>query len=136
MNIKNLLIASLVGSVVNLFIVNVPLFNLVNCLLCVGLWGCAVLAVGFYRRMTGSVSLIQALAIGTLTGIWVALFGLLLSLIGRPGATAIVTSFQQFFPIDKSFQIPSGGRILAPLAGAFVDFVFGIVGGVIFRSKQ
>jgi hypothetical protein len=140
MNIKNLVIASLAGSVVSLFIVNVPLFNLVNCLLCAGLWGCAVLAVGLYRRLTGSLTLVQAVVIGTLTGIWAAFFGLLLSLIGRSGATALITSFQQFLPTDKSFQITSGGKILVPLAGAFIDVVFGIVGGVIggltFKTKK
>jgi hypothetical protein len=141
MNIKNLVIASLAGSVVSLFIVNVPVFNLVNCLLCVGLWGCALLAVGLYRRMTGSVSLVQAVVIGTLTGIWAAFFGLLLSLIGRSGAAALITSFREFLPIDHSIPITTtGGKVLTNLAGAFIDVAFGIVGGVVgglfFKTRK
>jgi hypothetical protein len=132
MNIKNLVIASLTGSAVSLFIVNVPLFNLVNCLLCIGLWGCAFLAVWLYRRMTGSVTLAQAVVIGTLTGVWAAVFGLLLSLIGRPGDAALITSFREFLPIDQTFQVTSTiGKILMHLAGALIDVVFGIIGGVI-----
>lgn len=140
MNAKNLIIASLVGAAASLVLVNVPVLNLVNCLLCVGFWGSAVFAVWLYHRMTGSVTLGQAVTIGTLTGFWAGLFGFLLSFVGLAGAGALLNSYQSFLPADASIQMPAASGIPFTLAGVCVDIVFGsiggLIGGLIFRNKK
>ena len=138
MNAKNLAVASLVGAVASLLAVNVPFLNLVNCLLCVGFWGSAVLAVWIYARMTGSVTLKDALIVGLATGLATGILGLALSFIGLAGGAAIANSIRALAP-DAQIDIPEGSRLVFNLAGALVDIVFGAVGGLIggllFRKK-
>ena len=138
MNAKNLLIASLVGAVASLLAVNVPILNLVNCLLCVGFWGSAVLAVWLYARMTGSVTLKDAVIIGLATGLATGILGLALSFIGLAGGAALANSIRTVAP-DAQVDIPEGSGLIFNLAGVLVDIVFGAVGGLIggllFRKK-
>ncbi len=139
MNGKNLLIASLVGAVASLLAVNVPFVNLINCLLCIGFWGSAVLAVWIYTRLTGPVTLKDAVIIGLATGLATGILGLALSFIGLAGGAAIANSIQTLAP-DAEIDIPEGSGLIFNLAGVLVDIVFGAVGGLIggllFRKKQ
>jgi hypothetical protein len=140
MNTKNLILASLIGGVVSLLVANVPVVSLVNCLLCIGFWGSAVLAVWIYFRMTGSLTLGQAVAIGTLTGFWAGLFGFLLSFVGLAGAAALLNSYKSIIPANSSIQMPADSGLPFTIAGVCVDLVFGIIGGLIggliFRTKK
>jgi len=130
MNGKNLLIASLVGAVASLLAVNVPFVNLINCLLCIGFWGSAVLAVWIYTRLTGPVTLKDAVIIGLATGLATGILGLALSFIGLAGGAAIANSIQTLAP-DAEIDIPEGSGLIFNLAGVLVDIVFGAVGGLI-----
>ena len=76
MNTKNLIIASLIGGLISIILSNVPIINLVNCLLCAGFWLGPLFAVWFYKRQTGTVTLGQGAAIGALAGVWAGVFGL------------------------------------------------------------
>ena len=138
MNAKNLLIASLVGAVASLLAVNVPFLNLINCLLCVGFWGSAILAVWLYARMTGAVTLKDAVIIGLATGLATGILGLALSFIGLAGGAALANSIQAVAP-DAQIDLPEGSGLIFNLAGVLVDIVFGAVGGLIggllFRKK-
>jgi hypothetical protein len=140
MNTKNLILASLVGGAVSLIVANVPYISLVNLLLCVGFWGSAVLAVWLYFRMTGSVTLGQAVAIGTLAGFWAGLFGFLLSFIGLAGASALLNSYKSILPADAAFQMPPEAGMAFTIGGVCFDIVFGaiggLVGGLIFRNRN
>ncbi len=139
MNVKNLLIASLVGAVASLLAVNVPFLNLINCLLCVGFWGSAILAVWLYARMTGAVTLKDAVIIGLATGLATGILGLVLSFIGLAGGAALANSIRAVAP-DAQLDLPEGSGLIFNLAGVLVDIVFGAVGGLIggllFRKKQ
>jgi hypothetical protein len=139
MNAKNLLIASLVGAAASLLAVNVPFLNLINCLLCVGFWGSAILAVWLYARMTGPVTLKDAVIIGLATGLATGILGLALSFIGLAGGAALANSIRAVAP-DAQIDIPGGSGLIFNLAGVLVDIIFGAVGGLIggllFRKKQ
>jgi hypothetical protein len=140
MNIKNLIIASLIGGVVSLIAVNVPFLNLVNCLLCIGFWGSAVLAVWIYQRMTGSVTLGQAVVIGMATGLWAGVIGFGLSFIGLAGGAALANSFKMVAPAEAKIDIPEGSGVIFNLCGVGVDIAFGAIGGLIggalFRPRK
>ena len=100
MNTKNLLISSLVGGLVITVLANVPILNFINCLLCAGFWGGAVLAVWLYRRQSGSMTLGQAVGVGALSGLFAGVIGFLLSFTGLTGAQALLDSYAQFAPPD------------------------------------
>jgi hypothetical protein len=138
MNRKNLVIASLAGAVASLLAVNVPFVNLINCLLCVGFWGSAVFAVWLYRRMTGPVTLKDAVIIGLATGLATGILGFMLSFAGLAGGAALAQSIKAAAP-DAEFDIPDGSGVMFNLAGVLVDIVFGgiggLVGGALFRKK-
>ena len=141
MNSKNLLTASLVGGLVSTILSNVPIINLVNCLLCAGFWAGPLLAVWMYKRQGGALSLAQGIGIGALAGVWAGLFGFLLSFVGLAGAGALMQSYAKFLPPDAGVQEPLVGpaSILFNLIGVGVNIMFGAIGGLIggamFRSK-
>ncbi len=68
MNTKNMWIAIASGAAMSLLLANVPLLNMVNILLCAGFWVSPLFAVWLYRRLTGSVTLLDGVKIGVLTG--------------------------------------------------------------------
>ncbi|MCJ7513921.1 MAG: hypothetical protein MUO23_13280 [Anaerolineales bacterium] len=133
MNTKNLLIASLVGGLTITLLANVPILNFINCLLCAGFWGGAILAVWLYKRLTGSVTLGQGVAVGTLAGVLAGTFGFLLSFAGLAGAQALVNSYSQFLPPEAAMEPALSGSmsILFNLLGVVTNIVFGAIGGLI-----
>jgi hypothetical protein len=141
MNTKNLLISSLVGGLVITVLANVPILNFVNCLLCAGFWGGAVLAVWLYRRQSGSMTLGQAVGVGALSGLFAGVIGFLLSFTGLTGAQALLDSYAQFAPPDAELMTPlSGvGAIAINFMGVLTNIVFGaiggLIGGAIFKTR-
>jgi len=141
MNTKNLLIASLVGGVAITLLANVPILNFINCLLCAGFWGGAILAVWLYKRLTGSLTLGQAVAVGTLAGVFAGVLGFLLSFAGLAGAQALMDSYAQFIPSEEAAEPPLSGvaEVAFNLLGVLTTIVFGaiggLIGGAIFKSR-
>lgn len=141
MNSRNLLTASLVGGLVSIILVNVPILNFVNCILCAGFWAGPLLAVWMYKRQTGTLSLAQGIGIGALAGVWAGVFGFLLSFVGLAGAGALMQSYAKYLPPDAGVQEPLAGpaSILFNLMGVGIDIIFGVIGGLIggaiFKSK-
>jgi len=134
MNTKNLLIASLVGGIATAVLSNVPIVNLLNCVVCAGFWLGPLFAVWLYRRQTGTVTLGQGVGIGTLAGVWAGIFGFLLSLVGLAGAAALAHTYSQFLPADAGgFDPVAAGAVsvLFNLAGVGVTILFGAIGGLI-----
>ncbi len=139
MNARNLVLAALAGALISLAAVNIPFLNLVNCLLCIGFWGSAVFAVWLYRRLTGTVTLRDAVLVGLATGLAAGLLGLILSFVGLAGGEALINSIKTIAP-DAQVDIPSGSGLIFNLCGVLVDVAFGAIGGLIggalFRAKQ
>jgi hypothetical protein len=135
MNTKTLLIATLIGGVTSTLLANVPFVSLVNCLLCAGFWGSAVLAVWLYKRLEGSVTMAQGLGIGALAGVWAGLLGFLLSFVGLTGAAGLLNSFGPFLPAaalpDLGRDVPAWSAMAFTLTGVVVDVAFGAIGGLI-----
>jgi hypothetical protein len=132
-NSRNLLVASLIGGLVSVVLSNVPILNLINCLLCAGFWLGPLLAVWLYRRQSDAMSLGQAAGIGTLAGAWHGLFGLVLSLAGIAGGPAFIENYARLAPdgaaIDQT--LAGMGAMAITLVGVVVSILFGTVGGLI-----
>jgi hypothetical protein len=140
MNTKALLLASLAGGLASTFLSNVPIINFVNCLLCAGFWAGPLLAVWLYKRQEGTVTMGQAIGIGTLAGVWAGLFGFTLSLVGLAGVQALAQSYSRFLPSDSSIDL--GGavtKIIFNVIGIGFNILFGLIGGLlggaIFKPK-
>jgi hypothetical protein len=143
MNTKNLLIAGLIGGLVCTALSNIPVLNLVNCLLCVGFWGGAILAAWLYKRFTGSLTLGQGVLAGTVAGVCAGLLGFLLSFFGLAGASGLMATYSQFLPPDAltgaKANLVGPMAVLFNLVGVIVNVVFGVIGGLIggaiFKSR-
>lgn len=143
MNTRNLLIASVIGAVVTAVLTNAPIIGFVNCLLCVGFWGSAVLAVWIYKRQTGVLTLGQGVAIGTLTGVLAGLIGLALSFANLAGAASFVNIASPFLsPEDYANaqkELTGPMVLIFNLVGVAVTIAFGalggLIGGALFKSK-
>jgi hypothetical protein len=132
-NTRILLVTSLIGGLVSVVLSNVPVLNLVNCLVCAGFWLGPLLAVWLYRRQTADVSFGQAVGIGTLAGVWHGLFGFVLSLAGLAGGQAFLQSYARLIPGDVGTDqaLASVGAMAITLAGVVVSILFGAVGGAV-----
>jgi hypothetical protein len=140
-NTRNLLLASLIGGAVSLILTNVPVINLVNCLLCAGFWAGPLFAVWIYKRQTGSVTLGQGVAIGALAGVWSGVIGLLLSLVNLAGIQAVMDSLAVLAPegTDLGESLGAVESTLLNLGGVAFEIgigaVGGLIGGALFRTK-
>lgn len=143
MNTKNLLIAAAVGGLASTILSNVPFLNLVNCLLCAGFWGGAILAVWLYKRQTGTVTLGQAVIVGTVSGVIAGILGFALSFVDLAGSAALLETYNRFIPPDGQLdmsELPSGPMlIMFNLMGVVTNIFFGalggLAGGALFKTR-
>jgi hypothetical protein len=142
MNTKNLWIASLSGAVLTTLVSNLPFIGFVNCLLCGGFWGSAIFAVWLYRRLSGSLTVHQAVNVGALTGLLAGLLGFSLSFAGLAGAQGFLAGARQFLPADATQgmnDLPAWGALVFNLVGVLFNIGFGTlggwIGGMIFNPK-
>lgn len=145
MNTKNLLIAGSVGGLATVILTNVPFLNLLTCVFCASFWVGPLFAVWLYRRLDGQVTLNQGLGIGALAGVVAGLIGFILSFFNLAGVgdlAEIMSGMPGVQPQDlQQMEAMFSGPllILFNLIGAFITFIFGVVGGLIggaiFKSK-
>jgi hypothetical protein len=144
MNMKNLLIASLVGGLISMLLVNTPIVNLINLFVCAGFWIGPITAVWLYHRLNGTLTLGQGVAIGLVAGAWHGLFGLVLSPQGLAGAGGVLSTLRAILPVqdwpDVEPSLTGIGGLLFNLIGVAVDLAFGaiggLVGGAVFRGRH
>src|SRR5512145_2142290 len=137
MNTKNLWIASLGGAAVSLLAANLPYVNLVNCLLCVGFWGSAIFAVWLYRRLGGTLTVMDGVKVGALSGLVAWFIGFLLSFAGLAGIQGMMSSAGQLLGSDAGGglqDMPAWAPTLFNLLAVVVEVGFGAVGGWIGRT--
>lgn len=142
MNIKNLIISSLIGGIVIAALANIPVINVINCLLCIGYWAGAILAVWLYKRFEGSLTLGQGVAVGALAGVWSGLINFIVGLVGAASIATILSTVEQVLPADTvNLDGDFIGRIafLANIFGIFLNIFLGtlggLIGGAIFQTK-
>ncbi|MFL7891209.1 MAG: hypothetical protein ACK2UM_16545 [Anaerolineales bacterium] len=142
MNIKNLIISSLIGGIVIAALANIPVINVINCLLCIGYWAGAMLAVWLYRRFEGSLTLGQGVAVGALAGVWSGLINFIVGLVGAASIATVLSTVEQVLPADTvNLDSDLIGRIafLANIFGIFLNIFLGtlggLIGGAIFKTK-
>jgi len=143
MNTKNLWIAVLSSALLTTLVSNLPIIDLVNFLCFIGFWGCAIFAVWLYRRLSGSLTVGQALRLGALTGLCAGMLGFALSFLGLAGFQGIVNELRQFLPpedMQDLDNIPAWGAVIFNLVGVLFNIIFGTIGGLLggmfFRTDR
>jgi hypothetical protein len=143
MNTKNMLITGLVGAVITLGLTNIPLLNLVNCLVCAGFWVGPLFAVWLYKRMSGTISTKEGIWVGVTAGAIAGVIGFLLSFVGVAGGPGFINEINRFMsPQDQIDMSGLGGEIggiIFTLIGVIFDIIVGAIGGfvgaAIFKNK-
>lgn len=138
LNNRSLLLSALVGALVMVVLSNVPLLNLINCVLCAGIWLGGMAAVWFYRRQTaGPITTGQGALIGVVAGVIGALLSSIISSVF--GADMM----QSVMEADPSGQVRGalggfvGGTttfILSFLFNIILYPLFGAIGGAILAA--
>ena len=138
MNNRTMILSALVGALVMVVLSNVPILNLINCLLCAGVWLGGMAAVWFYRRQSGmAVTIGQGAMLGVVAGIIGAVLSSIISAIF--GADAM----QAAIDADPTGQAASllggfvgGGAsfIISFLFNIILYPLFGAIGGAILAA--
>jgi hypothetical protein len=139
MNKKNLWITCLSGALLTTLISNVPFVSMVNILCFAGFWASAIFAVWLYRRLTGTVTVRQAVTIGLWTGLFAGIMGFLLSFLGVAGLQGLMKEMEAIAPSEGE-SIPLWGAMIFNFMGIVFNIFFGTIGGwiggSIFRTDR
>jgi hypothetical protein len=141
MNVKNLVIVSLIGAAIGVFFSSMPVLNFTNCLCCAPYWAGAIFAVWLYRRMTfpGSLTLGQGVIIGLVIGLLATAASFLLSLVGLVNTAELMNRVQSVISSNTDINLPvEQGFHFNCSCG--VELIFGLIGGLIggalFRTDK
>lgn len=139
MNTRSLLLASLTaGALIGLF-GNLPLFNLVNCVLCAWVWIGGALSVPLYRRFQGGKPALttgQGAGLGALSGFFGALVGAVVFLVTSPLSTPLFNALARALDIEgvsfqNGFWENASAAFIFLVLDAILYPIFGALGGVI-----
>lgn len=135
---KSLFLSGLVGALVMVVLTQVPILNLINCLICAGLWIGGIVAVWFYRRQTGqAVTGGQGAVLGAVAGLLGAVIG---SIVGAIFGGALIASMIAADPTGTAGDALGGfvGGGAMSLIGFFFNVIlyplFGAIGGAAYAS--
>src|SRR5512146_2594178 len=127
MNTKNLLIASAIGAVVTTALANIPVISLLNCVVCLPFWGGPLLATWYYKRQTGTMPMNHAVGVGTVSGVFASVLGVIWNLVMGPASAAMVNQLQQYLPSGSvPIDVNAGTPVLFLLVGVLFTIFFGV----------
>lgn len=142
MNSRSALYAILIGGAVMGLLGNLPVINLLNCLLCIWVWLGGAAAVVFYRRFektTVGPTIGRGAGLGALAGVAGTVIGALVYLptaaISGPIMDSVFKGLNMNVPVT---QPGAGGLIGGLLIWFLIDIVlypgFGALGGLVTTS--
>ena len=143
MNKKYFWISVVLGGVLTTLVSNLPIIGFINCLVFAGFWGSAMLAVWFYRRLNGKLSLREAVQIGLMTGLCAGILGFALSFTGFSGLQGLLNSAGRLLSAEDFSSLqdtPTLIAIIFNLVGVVFNIGFGLLGGWLgglqFRTEK
>jgi hypothetical protein len=138
MNSRALFISAGGGGVAMALLSAIPIVAFGNCLLCGWIWGGAIFAVWFYKRMNNgqAASMGSAILTGLLAGVVAAVIGGLISALSGGSRAAIEQALMQVQG-QQGVELPAG--LIALMTSGFFSFlilivtypIFGLIGGAI-----
>ncbi|HET6845827.1 MAG TPA: hypothetical protein VFH29_03275 [Anaerolineales bacterium] len=141
MNTRSFTLSVLIAGVVMALLGNLPLVNLVNCILCVWVWLSGALAVILYRRFQHGQAVVtagQGAGLGAVAGVIGAVVGfgvfLLTSAVTTPIMEGLMRTLQAQGDLPPQ-MIDQGGTFGGALFFLLIDIalypLFGALGGLI-----
>lgn len=139
MNTRSFIYSALIAGVLIGIFGNLPLLNLINCILCVWVWLGGILAVylyGRFQRGEPGLTVGQAAGLGAVAGAIGAFVGVVVYALTSFISAPMIASLARLLQVEGN--IPTGPSIAGTLVFFFIDIVlypiFGAVGGVIAAS--
>lgn len=138
MNQRSMFLTALIAGAVIGILGNLPILNLVNCILCLWVWVGGALSVFIYRRfqpaqapLTGA----QGAMLGAASGVVGAVVGLVVYLITAPLINAVLESVMRSLQAEGQVPLQSTGTVLQAFIWFAIDLVlytgFGALSGLI-----
>jgi len=145
MNTRSFALAVLIGGAVMALLGNLPLVNLVNCVLCIWVWLGGAVAVMLYRRFTPGTPAVtggQGAALGAVAGLVGAILGFGVLLLTSAVTTPVMESLARALDIQGEMPFaPSGpgGTVAGALFFLLIDLglypLFGALSGLITANS-
>lgn len=140
MNTRAFWLSTLIAGVAIAFFGNLPVFNLINCALCVWVWLGGALSVVLYRRFQGGrpvVSAGQGAGLGALSGLIGAVLGAGVFLLTSPLSVPMFNTLARALQLENEVHFENG--LLGNFGSAFIFLVidailyplFGALGAMI-----
>jgi hypothetical protein len=143
MNTRAFFLSALIAGAVAGLLANLPLLNLVNCILCVWLWTGGIFAVWLYRRYQPSQVLTagQGAGLGAVTGLIGVFVGTVVLALTSAITMPMLNSLAQMLDVQDVQAIsPEGLPSMLASIGIFFCLnlvlypIFGAIGGLIGAS--
>jgi len=136
MNGRSFILSALIAGVAIGIFANLPLFNIINCFLCIFVWAGGVLAVFLYRAFQkGGPGLTtgQGAGLGAVSGLIGAFVGIFVNAITNAISAPMLESFIRMLNIQGELPLRSGD-LGAIVASTFFFFVFDVISYPIFGA--
>jgi hypothetical protein len=143
MNTRSFILAGLISGVVIGLLGNLPLLNLINCILCLWVWLGGIFAVWLYRRYepNQAVTAGQGAGLGAVSGLVGAVVGSVVFALTSAISMPMMNTIAQVLQIEGTESLNTGGfPVMLMTTGVFfcINLVlyplFGAVGGLIAGS--
>ena len=141
MNTRAFLLSAGIAGLAAGILGNLPLLNLVNCILCVWVWLGGVLAVYLYRRYRPAdpgLTAAQGAGLGAVTGLIAAVVGFVVFLVSGSLSLPLMERMARAFQLEGDLPLQTGGwggMIVQALIFLALDLVlyplFGALAGMI-----
>jgi len=141
MNTRSFFLSALIAGVLIGLFGNLPLLNLVNCILCLWVWLGGILAVFLYRRFQKGgpgLSVAQGAGLGALSGLIGALVGAVVFAITSSLSVPLMNSLAKALEIEGDLPFKTGGIeailvqvIIFLILNLVLYPIFGAIGGLL-----
>jgi hypothetical protein len=136
MNGRSFILSALIAGAAIGIVANLPLFNLINCFLCIFVWAGGALAVVLYRAfqkggpgLTGG----QGAGLGAISGLIGAFVGIFVNALTNAISAPMLESFVRMLNIEGDLPFRSGD-LGAIVASTFFFFMFDAITYPIFGA--
>lgn len=144
MNSRSFVLSAVIAGMVIGLLANLPLFNLINCILCLFVWVGGLLAVFLYGRFQHGgpgLTAAQGAGLGALAGLIGAFVGIFVNGLTSFISVPVFADFARFLKIEGSFPL-SAGDLPSIIKSTFFFFIldalfyplFGAISGFIGAS--
>jgi hypothetical protein len=136
MNSRSFILSAIIAGVVIGFLANLPGLNLINCFLCIWVWGGGILAVFLYQRFQHGKSGLtpsQGAGLGALSGLIGAFVGVVVNALTSFLSVPMFINLARFFQYEGQLPFHTGS-LSSTVSSTFFFFILDAVGYPLFGA--